>query len=67
MTRPQLIHAFHQGPARELHTRYTAAWLDVVVARAIADGLLDRQTVPAEVLDYLRPLLTLHDQDCSPP
>ncbi|MDP9311584.1 MAG: hypothetical protein M3R24_12005 [Chloroflexota bacterium] len=62
----QLIHEFHQGPARELYTRYNAAWLDMVVARAIADGLLDRQEVPAEVLDYLRPVLALHDMNRPP-
>jgi len=48
-----LIHRFHQGPAREIYLRYDTRHLDTPVAHAIVSGLIDRATVPAELLDYL--------------
>ena len=48
-----IIHYFHQGPARELFARYNNPYLDPAVAYAITVGVLDRQTIPAELLDHL--------------
>ena len=47
------IHAFHQGPARELFARYDPRLVRFAVARAIHAGILPRESVPAEVLDFL--------------
>jgi len=49
----EIIHKFHQGPARDLWVRYNTAHLGMVVALAIATGLLSRDTIPAELLDHL--------------
>ena len=48
-----IIHRFHQGPARELFDRYNNPHLELAVAHAITVGILDRQTIPAELLDHL--------------
>jgi hypothetical protein len=48
-----IIHHFHQGPARELFGRYNNPYMDLAVAYAITVGVLDRQTIPAELLDHL--------------
>jgi hypothetical protein len=49
----EAIHRFHQGPARELYTRYTSGMLNLAVAHAIVTGLLDRATIDPEVLTHL--------------
>jgi hypothetical protein len=48
-----LIHHFHQGPAREIYLRNATNYLDPPVAYAIATGLVDRATVPPELLAHL--------------
>jgi len=48
-----IIHRFHQGPARQLLDRYNNPYLELAVAHAITAGVLDRQTIPAELLDHL--------------
>lgn len=47
------IHEFHQGPARDLWSRYSPGVLKAAVAHAIATGVLERDRVPAELLDHL--------------
>ena len=49
------IHAFHQGPSRELWGRYNARIDDMLVAQAIVTGLLPRETIPAELLEAIQP------------
>jgi len=49
----EIIHKFHQGPARDLWVRYNTAHLEMAVAFAITTGLLSRDTIPAELLDHL--------------
>ena len=56
-----IIHRFHQGPARELFGRYNHPYLDMTVAYAITAGVLDRQTIPAELLDHLAPALAFYE------
>jgi hypothetical protein len=48
-----LIHRFHQGPAREIWLRYDSGHLDAAVAYAIVAGSIDRATVPDELLKHL--------------
>ena len=55
-----LIHAFHQGPARELWGRYNARIYDMLVAQAIVTGLLPRETIPAELLEALQPSMNYY-------
>ena len=56
-----IIHRFHQGPARELFARYNHPYLDMAVAYAITVGVLDRQTIPAELLDHLARALAFYE------
>ena len=49
----EVIHKFHQGPARDLWVRYDTAHLEMAVAFAITMGLLRRDAIPAELLDHL--------------
>ena len=48
-----LIHAFHQGPSRDLFVRYTSRPHDPAVTYAIATGIIDRRDVPDELLEHL--------------
>ena len=52
----QIIHEFHDGPARELYKLYNGdhRW---AVAYAIANGILSPEAVPADVLEYCRPAI----------
>jgi hypothetical protein len=56
-----IIHRFHQGRARELFARYNTPSLDLAVAYAITVGVLDRQTIPAELLDHLARALAFYE------
>ncbi len=59
----ELIHEFHQGPARDLSLRYNASRPEPAVAYAIAAGILDRTAVPAEVLDHLAGLIEFYERE----
>ena len=52
----QIIHEFHDGPARKLYKLYNGdhRW---AVAYAIANGILSVDVVPADVLEYCRPAI----------
>jgi hypothetical protein len=56
------IHAFHQGPSRELWGRYNADIDDMLVAHAIVTGLLPRETVPAELLEALQRSMNFYER-----
>ena len=56
-----VIHRFHQGPARDLSVRYDTRYLEMTVAYAITVGVLDRQTIPAELLDHLARALAFYE------
>jgi|KBSSwiStaDraftv2_1062776.scaffolds.fasta_scaffold252585_1 hypothetical protein len=49
----EAIHAFHQGAARELFSRYGRSSQELVVARAIHDGIISRDEVGAAMLKHL--------------
>lgn len=57
----EIIHHFHQGPARDFYVRYNTAPLEFAVAYAITIGILDRQTIPAELLASRRAASVLRD------
>jgi len=48
-----LIHRFHDGPARELYKRFTFQ-PDFAVAHSIAAGVIERDKVPPEVIEHCR-------------
>lgn len=47
------IHRFHQGPSRELFSKYESRNLELVVAHAIHRGLLSAEEAGEEVLRLL--------------
>jgi hypothetical protein len=47
------IHAFDQGPARELFVKYNRSRINFAVAHAVTTGILRREDIPPEVLDHL--------------
>ncbi len=54
-----LIHRFHQGPARKLHSRYSAGELDLLVqvAAALFHGVLSERDIPPDLLPAIEPRL----------
>lgn len=51
------IHAFHEGPARQILLKYDRQNLLTTVAQAIAIGVVAADKVPAEVLAHLAELV----------
>src|SRR3989440_12676755 len=49
----EIIHKFHQGPARDLWVRYNTAHLEMAGAFALTTGALCRKRVPPASLDHL--------------
>ena len=48
------IHRFHQGPARELFSKYDHSNLDFMVAHAIHRGVLTEKEISADDIEMLR-------------
>jgi hypothetical protein len=59
----EIIHQFHQGPARELWVRYNTPYLEMVVAFAITTGVLGRNTIPGELLEHLAGAMRFYEED----
>jgi len=59
----EIIHRFHQGPARELWVRYNTPHLEMVVAFAITRGVLGRDTIPTELLEHLAGALRFYEEE----
>ena len=53
----ELIHEFHQGPARELFSDYSRLDPGFLVARAVGRHLLEEAEVPGPLLKALAPLI----------
>ena len=58
----EIIHRFHQGPARELWVRYNTSDLEMPVAFAITTGVLARETIPAGLLEHLAGALRFYEE-----
>ena len=60
----EAIHRFHQGPARDLFSKYESPYVDFAVAHAIHRGVLTEDEVGAEVREALATHLGhLREQD----
>ena len=57
----EAIHEFHQGPARELFSRYGHSELEFVVAGAIRRGIISRSEVGPDTLEHLASYLAVSD------
>jgi hypothetical protein len=54
------IHQYETGPKRELYKKYTDLSHDVNVAYAIAAGILNRDEVPAGLLEAISSLIVFY-------
>ncbi len=52
-----LIHQYHQGPAREIYKRYDFGDADLAVARAVAQGLLAEDEIPEDVWPHIEAMV----------
>lgn len=57
------IHEFHDGTARDIFKSYSHRLIEQPLARAIAEGILDRSQVPVEVLEYLAGAIEFYEED----
>ncbi len=53
-----LIHQYERGPLRELYKKYNYGEDALNVAGAVVTGLLDREQLPAELLEAIQDLIT---------
>jgi hypothetical protein len=51
------IHHFHDGPSRKLYVFYTSKLYELIIARAIIQGLLSESSLPEEVRIHLAPAI----------
>ena len=56
------VHEYETGPSRELFKRYNSDLPDMMVAYAIAAGILEREEMPAELLEALTRPLEYYDR-----
>src|SRR2546428_6759733 len=49
----EIIHKFHQGPARDLWVRYNTAHLEMAAAFSVTTGPFWRETSPPPMLGHL--------------
>ena len=62
----EAVHRFHQGPSRELYSKYDNSNVTFAVAHAIHRGVLSKEEVGADTLELLgRHLAFLRDQDAE--
>jgi hypothetical protein len=50
----EIIHEFHDGPARELWKKYNSVPHEFAVAHAIVSGVIEKEAVPADVIEHCR-------------
>ena len=58
-----MIHKFHQGPSRELFSRYNPKMHEPTVAYAIVTGILDRGKIAPELLEHLARLIKHYEEE----
>jgi hypothetical protein len=59
------IHAFHQGPVRDLWKMYNQGSPEMVLGRAIAEGILAREGLSSDLLDHLQSAIEYYESDGS--
>jgi len=58
-----MIHEYHQGPARDLYSRYNNAPVGMLVAYAVVHRILKEEDVPEEVSPYIQNALQFYRAD----
>jgi hypothetical protein len=54
------IHRFHQGPARDLFSKYASAKLEMAVAGALHEGIISKDEAGPALLEHLADYLAVH-------
>jgi hypothetical protein len=58
------IHKFHQGPAQEIYLRFSGGIdLRLLVGYCVHEGLIERESIPAEVFPYLETALSFYREN----
>src|SRR5687768_12969574 len=57
-----LLHKFHQGPARDLFVKYDINHLETPVAHAIVTGVLDKDKISPELLEHLATWINFYEE-----
>ncbi len=55
----EMIHKYHNGPARELFVYYNSGSDDLLVASALVKGILSESDAPEDVRQRLEPLIEM--------
>jgi len=50
----ELIHQYHNGPARQLWKKYNSGFVEMLVAQAVMSGMLQREQVTGETWPYVK-------------
>jgi len=64
----ELIHKFHDGPARDVYKRFSDrrnSLLVALTAYSVANGLVDETAVPPEVHPYIQRALQFYREDAG--
>ena len=61
----EMIHDFNRGPARELFKKYNGPMQNLMVASAIAGGVLEKDEVPRELLEQLAELIDFCEKELN--
>ena len=59
----ELIHKFHQRPARDLFVKYNTKYLEASVAHAVVTGVLEKEKIPLELLEHLATWIRFYEAD----
>lgn len=49
----ELVHRYHNGPARELWKKYNSRYTELLVAEAVVRGILQKEQVSEETWPYV--------------
>ena len=60
-----LIHQFHDGPARDVWRKYATNRLEPALALAVATGLVRKEELPAELGQHLAGLIDFYEAERS--
>lgn len=61
----EFVHQYHDGVSREIWKRYATNHLEPAVAAAVADGVLRKDELPAELLQHVAGLIEFYEVDLA--
>jgi hypothetical protein len=61
----ELVHKYHQGPAREIWKHYATNPLEPAIGFCIATGILRRDELPPELCDHVAGWIQFYESERS--